>query len=191
MKLDNPKNTATAITKEETKMKKAKYQIMLEEAIYRTAVAGVPEKVRPISMVGHNTYSQYSVDHTEQYCAYLKKLGVSYSIGNDAPRGGKLGKFIAIDTCKAVYNIAINQWASMANKVKYYHDHVVSLAVMLHMEFIKKELNECDVRKFLNEQKSNDDFSPAFSCLNENQRELAIEGAMIVGFMDRKGYFND
>lgn len=178
-----PKNTTTAITK-------AKYQIMLEEEIYLTAVYGAPEKVRPVVMVGHNTYSQYSVDHTKQYCAYLKKLGVSYSIGNDAPRGGKLGKFIAIDTCKAVYNIAINQWASMASKVKY-RDHVVSLAVMLHMEFIKKELNECNVRKFLNEQKSNDDFSPAFSCLNENQRELAIQGAMLLGFMHRKGYLND
>lgn len=171
-------------------MKKAKYQVMLEETIYRTAVAGVPEKVRPISIVGHNTYSQYSVDHTEQYCDYLRKLGVSYSIGNDAPRGGKLGKFIAIDTCKAVYNIAMHKWAIMASKLKY-RDNVVSLAVMLHAEFTKKELNECNVRKFLNGQKNNNDFRPAFSCLNEYQRELAIQGAMLLGLMYRKGYFND
>ena len=189
MKLDNPKNTTTAKRKENF-MKKAKYQIMLEEAIYRTAVAGVPEKVRPISMVGHNTYSQYSVDHTKQYCAYLRKLGFAYSIGNDAPRGGKLGNYIEVTYSKYVYQFAFNKWATMASKLKY-RDHVVSLAVMLHVEFIKKELNECNVRKFLNEQKNNDDFHPAFSCLNENQRELAIQGAMLLGFMYRKGYFND
>lgn len=172
-------------------MKKAKYQIMLEEAIYRTAVCGAPEKVRPIAMVGHNTYSQYSVDHTAQYTAYLKKLGVSYSIGNDAPRGGKLGKFIEIDTCKSVYELAFKKWRSIVNNVKYYRDQVLSLAVMLVMEFDEKELNACNVRKFLREQESNDDFNPAFSCLNEGQRELAIDGALILGYMQRKGYFND
>lgn len=55
---------------------------------------------RPVNESGRYSFSRYTVDHTAEIIADLVGLGIPRSqikTGNDAPRGGKLGKFI---TCK-------------------------------------------------------------------------------------------
>ena len=53
-------------------------------------------KLRPIQKVGEGRHTIYSADHTTQYCNYLDELKIKYTIGNDSPRGGQLGKYIEI-----------------------------------------------------------------------------------------------
>lgn len=51
---------------------------------------------RPIGTTGSNRYARYTVDHTDDIINACKALGLVYEIGNDAPKGGKLGKFLKV-----------------------------------------------------------------------------------------------
>lgn len=53
-------------------------------------------KIRPIYQVGDYSQKRYSTDHTDTYCNYLDELKLKYVVGNDAPRGGQLGKYIEV-----------------------------------------------------------------------------------------------
>lgn len=53
---------------------------------------------RPINESGRFSYSRYTVDHSNEIIFDLVDLGIPRSqikTGNDAPKGGKLGNFIA------------------------------------------------------------------------------------------------
>lgn len=50
--------------------------------------------VRPISVIGNGRYASYSTDKTPKFLEVFKEYNISYSLGNDAPRGGQTGKFI-------------------------------------------------------------------------------------------------
>lgn len=53
---------------------------------------------RPIRKSGRFSYSRYTVDHSNVIIFDLVNLGIPRSqikTGNDAPKGGKLGNFIA------------------------------------------------------------------------------------------------
>lgn len=52
---------------------------------------------RPINESGSYSYSRYTVDHSAEVIADLVGLGIPRSqikTGNDAPKGGKVGKYI-------------------------------------------------------------------------------------------------
>ena len=51
---------------------------------------------RPIGITGSLRYAKYTVDHTDDILNACKALGLKYEVGNDAPRGGKTGKFIKV-----------------------------------------------------------------------------------------------
>lgn len=67
------------------------YLYYYKNRLYRNAI-----KIRPVLISGSGRFSKYSVDHTKKYTDYLESKGINYQIGNDAPRGGKKGKYIEI-----------------------------------------------------------------------------------------------
>jgi len=76
-------------------MKKANYEIMLDEEIAKLD-KGLSPKIRPITKSGSGRYSKYTTDHSDRYIHYLEAKAVKYVIGNDSPRGGILGKYIQL-----------------------------------------------------------------------------------------------
>lgn len=64
-------------------------------AVVKDYASWEEKKIRPITQVGRGRYLRY-VDHTADYCAKLDAYGVAYELGNDAPRGGRLGAYILI-----------------------------------------------------------------------------------------------
>lgn len=72
------------------KSNKPKYQQMIDECIEKNWL------IRPIWQSGSGRYARYSDDHTKEYCEYIKSLGYTYELGNDAPKGGKLGDYIKV-----------------------------------------------------------------------------------------------
>lgn len=53
------------------------------------------EIIRPCYTSGSGRFTS-NQDHTEAICKTLTEIGVTYTTGNDSPRGGKTGKFIKI-----------------------------------------------------------------------------------------------
>lgn len=51
---------------------------------------------RPVGITGSKRYAKYTVDHTDDIVNACELLGLGYETGNDAPKGGKLGKFIKV-----------------------------------------------------------------------------------------------
>lgn len=51
--------------------------------------------IRPCWTNGSGRFIRNS-DHTEDLCRLLNMLRVRYTLGNDAPRGGKTGNFVKI-----------------------------------------------------------------------------------------------
>ena len=51
---------------------------------------------RPVGVTGSLRYARYTVDHSDDIINACKALGLIYETGNDAPKGGKLGKFINV-----------------------------------------------------------------------------------------------
>lgn len=73
----------------------AAYKKMLNDAIVDFA-NGKKTKIRSIWQSGAGKHAKYSSDHTSQYISYLNLCRCNCLILNDAPRGGKLGKYIVI-----------------------------------------------------------------------------------------------
>lgn len=51
---------------------------------------------RPVGVTGSLRYAKYTVDHSDDIIAACELLGYEYETGNDAPRGGKTGKYIKV-----------------------------------------------------------------------------------------------
>lgn len=56
------------------------------------------EVLRPVFSQGSSWKHSSLVDKTQELTSVLRKLGVEYTTGNDAPRGGKTGAFVKIST---------------------------------------------------------------------------------------------
>lgn len=78
-------------------MKQAQYKEMINNAIKQGLKYNQKTiKLRAINLVGIYSRKSYSADHTMQYCNYLDELKLKYTLGNDSPRGGQLGKYIEV-----------------------------------------------------------------------------------------------
>ena len=53
--------------------------------------------IRPCYCICDGRYTKYA-DHTEAICTTLDRFGIEYTVGNDAPRGGKKGNYIKLIT---------------------------------------------------------------------------------------------
>ena len=51
-------------------------------------------KIHTITTTGSGKYTQYTTDKTPKIVAFLKENNIKYTIGNDAPKGGKLGNYV-------------------------------------------------------------------------------------------------
>lgn len=51
---------------------------------------------RPVGVTGSLRYAKYTVDHTDDIIAACDVMGYEYETGNDAPKGGKTGKYIKV-----------------------------------------------------------------------------------------------
>lgn len=56
------------------------------------------EKLRPVFSQGRSWKNSSLIDKTYELTSLLDKLKIKYTTGNDAPRGGKTGFFVQIDT---------------------------------------------------------------------------------------------
>ena len=78
-------------------MKQAQYKEMINNEIKQGLKHNQKTiKLRVINEVGNYSRKTYSADHTTQYCNYLDELKLKYTLGNDSPRGGQLGKYIEV-----------------------------------------------------------------------------------------------
>lgn len=56
------------------------------------------DTLRPVFSQGSSWNSSSLVDKTIELTTVLRKLGIEFSTGNDAPKGGKTGYFVKINT---------------------------------------------------------------------------------------------
>lgn len=59
---------------------------------------GVGHMFRPVYSQGSSWKHSTLVDKTMELKGVLDKLGIEYTEGNDAPKGGRTGKFIQVTT---------------------------------------------------------------------------------------------
>lgn len=78
------------------------------------------EKIHPRQWVQNGRHSEL-LDHSERYTEFLDALGLSYTTGNDAPRGGQEGYYIAL-TPEALHKLpklsALNYSTIMKAKIQ-------------------------------------------------------------------------